>query len=159
MPQPNLDRMIKLADEFFETKNDPLQISVSEETMVLLRKIHPNTISEISTEDGPIAWLLIIPTTQTLMKLFLAKKISEQNLLYDTPLNARYEALYLCSALVLPEHRGKGLAKRLALTSIRAVIEQHPIKQLFYWGFSPEGDRLASSIARDLGLPLGKRPD
>ena len=159
MYQDNLERMIKLADEFFETKNDPTQISVTEQTMALLKKIHPSTMSEISTEKGPIAWILLIPTTHELMQKFITKAINEQDLLRDTPLGGTYDAIYLCSALVLPEHRGKGLAKRLASDAIKSIAAEHPIRQLFYWGFSIEGEKLASAIAGEFHLPLHKRPD
>ena len=33
MGNKNLKRMIKLADEFFEAKSDPMQISVNDDTM------------------------------------------------------------------------------------------------------------------------------
>jgi hypothetical protein len=149
--------MIKLAEEFFETKNDPEQISVSEEIMNRLHELHPSTMSEKKNENGPIAWVLVIPTTHQLMEEFIAKKINEKELLEKTPAGSEYDALYLCSALVLPEERGKGLAKNLIIDAIRSIQKQHPIKTLFYWSFSPEGKGLAMSVAREIGLPLRER--
>lgn len=155
----NLERMIKLADEFFEAKNDPKQISINRETTTRLKKIHPSTMSELRSKKGPIAWALIIPTTRDLMERFIAKQINEQDLLFETPLRKKYDALYLCSALVLPEHRRRGLARRLILKSIRSILKQHPIKFFFYWGFSVAGRKLAASVAREFNLPLYKRLD
>ena len=157
MPQTNFEKMIALADEFFDVKNDPDQIAVTEEVISRLRRIHPATMGEVGEEGGPVAWMLVIPTTHALMEQFIRKEISERQLLDLTPLHARYEALYLCSALVLPEHRGKGLAKGLAIGAIRAIQRDHHIRELFYWGFSREGARLAESIAREAGLPLFNR--
>jgi GNAT superfamily N-acetyltransferase len=157
MAKENLDRMIKLADEFFETKNDPAQISVTAENMKILWKIHPNTMTEKKDKNGPIAWVLLIPTTLDLMKKFITNKINERELLDNTPRRGKYEAIYLCSALVLPEHRGKGLAKRLISKSIKSIQKQHPIKYLFYWSFSAEGKKLAASVAKELDLPLHQR--
>ena len=157
MPDPNLERMIQLAEEFFDVKNDPDQIAVDEETRARLLAIHPNTMSEVRNEDGPIVWILVIPTTTGVMEQFLIKKINEQQILQLTPPGGSYEAVYLCSALVLPEHRGKGLAKQSAVRAIREIQKQHSIKNLFAWTFSPEGEGLAISIAKDLGLPLRKR--
>jgi ribosomal protein S18 acetylase RimI-like enzyme len=154
----NLQRMIQLADEFFETKNDPDQISVNEEVMSMLQKIHPSTLSEKKDENGPIAWILVLPTTLRLMEEFVAERINERELLEKTPIGASYDAVYLCSALVLPEHRGKGLARSLAVDAVRSIRRDHPIMNLFYWPFSIEGDMLANSIARELNLPLRKRP-
>ena len=126
MPENNLDRMIALAEEFFGTRSDPEQISVNEEVMERLHAIHPNTLSEQRNENGPIAWILLIPTVSDVMQQFIEKKITEKELLDRTldesshrPLGETYDALYLCSALVLPEERGKGIAKRLATKAIK----------------------------------------
>lgn len=154
MPEDNLKRMIALAEEFFDVKNDPDQISVDEETRARLLAIHPNTMTEVRNDDGPIVWVLVIPTTTDVMGQFLGKKINEQQILEKTPPGGKYEAVYLCSALVLPEHRGKGMAKRSAVQAVREIQKQHCIKELFAWTFSPEGEGLAVSIAGELGLPL-----
>ena len=159
MPDENLKRMIALAEEFFDVKNDPDQISVDEETRTRLLAIHPNTMTEVRNDDGPIVWILVIPTTTDVMEQFLARQINEQQLLQKTPPDGRYEAVYLCSALVLPEHRGKGMAKRAAVQAVREIQKQHPIKNLFAWTFSVEGERLAVSIAGELALPLRLRGD
>ncbi|MCX6134403.1 MAG: hypothetical protein NTU47_11375 [Ignavibacteriales bacterium] len=153
----NLQRMILLAEEFFETKNDPGQISVTEEVMSTLRKIHPSTLAEKRNDDGPIAWILVLPTTLRLMKEFIAEQINERELLEKTPVGAKYEAVYLCSALVLPEHRGKGLARGLTIQAVKSIQNDHPIQYLFCWPFSNEGKKLADSVAGLLGLSLRSR--
>jgi len=151
--------MIKLAEEFFDTKNDPTQISITPATIEKLRRIHPNTLTEKSHRNGPVAWFIVIPTTRDLMDKFITKEISEQELLECTPLRRKYDALYLCSALVLPEYRGRGVAKDLISTTIQSIQKQHPIQYLFYWAFSVQGKRLANRIAEEFSLPLYKRPD
>jgi len=155
----NFERMIRLAEEFFETKNDPAQISVTEQVMDHLHKLHPATLSEFDDGNGPVVWILLIPTTMPLMERFIAREISEKKLLDLTPLAVPYEAIYLCSALVLPEYRGKGLAKRIASGAIRSITKDHPISSLFYWAFSREGAGLAESLAKETGLPLLMRPE
>jgi GNAT superfamily N-acetyltransferase len=156
-PQENLKRMIKLAEEFFGTRNDPEQISISGKVINKLRKIHPSTMTEKKMKEGPIAWILVIPTTQVLMKQFIQKQINERELLDKTPFRENYDAVYLCSALVLPEYRRKGLAKNLAIKAIKSIKKQYPINALFYWAFSTEGKKLAASIAKELSLPLYER--
>jgi GNAT superfamily N-acetyltransferase len=91
------------------------------------------------------------------MRQFIKKEINEQELLNKTPLRVKYDAIYLCSALVLPEFRGKGLAKRLMCKAVKSIMKQHPIKALFYWAFSVAGKRLANSAAKECNLPLFKR--
>ncbi len=169
----NLERMIELAEKTFATRKDPRQISVTEEVMERLRRIHPATLTEQDDGNGPVAWVLVLPTTHDLMVRFIAKQTNEQELLEetlrprkkhrgrqaqgDTPFQGKYDALYLCSALVLPEYRGKGLAKRLICAAIKSIQADHPIKYLFYWAFSVEGKRLAEAVAKEIGLPLLKR--
>jgi len=91
------------------------------------------------------------------MKQFIKKKITEQELLTQTPLRIKYETIYLCSALVLHEHRGKGLAKQLLVKALTSIQKQHPIESLFCWAFSPAGKRLSASVAQEIRLPLFQR--
>jgi ribosomal protein S18 acetylase RimI-like enzyme len=155
----NLERMIALADKFFGAKNDPEQLAVDEQVMRKLKELHPATLGELTEGDGPVAWLLVVPTTRLLMERFLMKEIGERALLRLTDPRGPFDALYLCSALVLPEYRGKGVAKNLTMQAIRAIQRDHPIEQLFYWAFSVEGTRLAQTVAGEAGLPLFRRED
>lgn len=157
MVQDNYERMIQLVTESFDMRNDPDQISVSPEEQKKLSSIHPSTLSEMANDDGPIVWILLIPTTQTIMERFLAKKISEKQLLDLTRVGDTYESVYLCSASVLPEFRRRGYAKEIALNAIMDIQKYHPIKSLYYWPFSDEGKVLARSLARALDLQLFER--
>jgi ribosomal protein S18 acetylase RimI-like enzyme len=159
MTGDNLEKMIRLADAFFEAKRDPDQISVNEKEREKLSRIHPATLTQETDENGPIAWILVIPTTGRVMEQFVCRRISERELLEQTPVGEKYDALYLCSALVLPEYRGKGIARRLTADAVRSIQRDHPIRELFYWSFSPEGTRLAKSVAGTLLLPLRERTD
>lgn len=159
MALSNFERMIQLAESFFASRNDPDQLSVDEEVIEKLRRIHPSTLSEYIDGNGPVAWILGFPTTTELMNLFLDKKISEKQLFESTPVGVSYEAIYLCSALVLEEYRRKGIARKLSLEAIENIRKDHPIKALFVWAFSKEGESLAEKMAGLTGLPLKKRID
>jgi N-acetylglutamate synthase-like GNAT family acetyltransferase len=91
------------------------------------------------------------------MNRFLANEISEKELYELTPLKAKYDAIYLCSALVLDEYRRKGITKQLALKAIEKMCKKHTLQAVFVWAFSPEGDKAAERIAQLAGLPLYKR--
>jgi hypothetical protein len=157
MSPTNFERMIQLAEEVFAVKNDPNQLDVNEEVIERLQRIHPATVSEFDDGNGPVAWILLLPTTLDLMNRFLENTISEKELFDLTPLDTPYEAVYLCSALVLEEYRKKGIAKRLALQAIENIRKDHPLKSLFVWPFSKEGDLGSEAIARLTSLPLRKR--
>jgi GNAT superfamily N-acetyltransferase len=119
--------------------------------------MHPSTVSEELDSNGPVAWVLVIPTTTALMNRFLDGKITEKELFDLTPLDASYEALYLCSALVLEEYRRIGITKRLVLSAIQNIRAVHPLNALFVWPFTEDGNAAAEAIARLVGLPLFRR--
>lgn len=146
--------MIELAEKSFDARNDPQQLDVNEKVLKQLEKLHPATLSEYDDGKGPVVWILLIPTTEKLMQEFLSGKIGETQLLNQTPLNAKYDTIYLCSAMVLDEYRGKGIAKKLTLEAIEAISKDHPVKTLFVWPFSKEGRGLAESIAKASGKKL-----
>jgi predicted GNAT family acetyltransferase len=157
MSKSNFERMIELSEEVFSSRTDPDQLNVNEKVMEHLQLIHPDTISEYDDGNGPICWILCIPTTLNLMYQFINKEISERELYELTPLNINYEAIYMCSALLLEEFRGKGIAQNLAIKAIESIQKDHSIQALFYWAFSKEGEKLSEKLSSLMELPLYKR--
>lgn len=155
--EPKLRRLIALAESFFDVANDPDQLAVDEAVLGRLRALHPATVGEAADADGPHAWTLVIPATREVMEPFLAGALSERQLFEATHPGDPFDAVYLCSALVLPEYRGAGIAKGLLCASIRAIRRDHPISVLCFWPFSPEGEHLAAAVAAEVGLPLAAR--
>jgi hypothetical protein len=153
-PKPNYSRMLNLIDEVFATRNDAQQIQVTSNQMKKLHQIHPKCLTEFANEHGPLIWVLIIPTTTLIMEDFLEGKISEKILLENTPIGVPYDAIYLCSATTLPEERAKGKTKRLCIDAIKEIQLTNPIKKLFVWPFTKEGEALAKSIANASSLNL-----
>jgi hypothetical protein len=152
--KPNFNRMMQLIDEVFATRNDPEQLQVTQQQLKKLEQIHPATLSEISDDNGPLIWVLLIPTTKKVMNEFISGNISETELLKRTNPGEQYESIYLCSATTLPEYRGKGKTKELCLHAINAIRKDHPIKYLYVWPFTKEGSQLAESLAKECGLAL-----
>jgi len=157
MSKTNFERLIELSDEVFSSRTDPDQLNVNENVMEHLQLIHPDTISEYDEGNGPVCWVLCIPTTLDLMNQFINKEISERELYELTPLKAKYEAIYMCSALLLEEFRGKGIAQRIGMKAIENIMVDHSIKALFFWSFSKEGEKLAQKVSGLMNLPLYKR--
>ncbi len=152
--QPNLKRLLELVDAIFETRNDPSQIGFSEEDMAKMNKLHPDCLQESSTHEGPIAWISIIPTSRALMNQFVETAISERELFDRTTASTPKETVYLCSAIVLPEHRRQGVAFNLSVAAIHAMQKDFSITDAFVWPFSEEGEALAVTIADACGLVL-----
>lgn len=157
MALSNYERMIKLADEVFETKDDPNQLDVNEDVIEDLLQIHPATVSEYDNGEGPIAWVLLIPTTIELMNQFIHCEISEKQLFELTKKEKIFNTIYLCSAMVLEEYRKNGIAKNLVLDAIEMIRQDHSITALFVWSFSKEGDLGAETISTITSIPLYKR--
>ncbi len=155
----NLERLIKLAEDTFAIKSDPRQLNVDQKVIERLERIHPSTLAEYDEGEGPVAWLLVIPTTDELMQKFITDEITEKELFELTPTDSTYDALYLCSALVLEEYRRQGIVKDLALRAIHDIMKDHPIKSMFVWAFTSEGDSAAENIAMTVGLPLYKKEE
>jgi len=80
MTLSNFERLLQLAEEVFAVKSDPSQLDVNPEVLERLQQMHPATVSAFDDGNGPIAWVLIIPTTLDLMKRFLDNQISEKEL-------------------------------------------------------------------------------
>lgn len=151
------ERMIRLAEDSFHASEDPSVVNVTDELILRLRRMHPATVGEECDESGPIAWVLLLPTTGTLIGRFLEKEITERQLFAFTPDGNQYDVLYMSSALVLPEHRRCGIARRLIVDAVTAIRRDQPIRTLAYWPFSLEGKVLAESVARECNLPLYER--
>jgi len=158
-PKPNFNRMLQLIDEVFATRNDPDQLQVTQQQLKKLQKIHPATLTEKAGKDGPVIWILIIPTTKKIMEQFIKHEISEKTLLEKTKPGDIYDCIYLCSATTLPEARGKGETKKLCLEAIKKICKDHPITTLFVWPFTKEGGKLAQTVAKESKLWLLKREE
>jgi len=154
MPMSNYERLIRLAEKVFDARHDPNQLDVDEKIIERILRLHPASVNQFDDGNGPVAWMLVIPTTLDIMNQFLDSKIGEKQLLDLTPVDAKFEALYLCSALVLEEYRSKGIATRLAVEAITAIQKDHPLKTIFVWPFTKEGEKLAEKISKSVSLPL-----
>jgi ribosomal protein S18 acetylase RimI-like enzyme len=147
-----LERMIALANEFFETKNDPEQLDVNEEVMGQLYSLHPSTINEYVVDGGPVCWILLIPSSIQTMDAFLSGKIGEKEILKQSLAEKKFEAIYLCSALVLPEFRKQGIAHKLSYDAIQNMKKNFQVKHLYAWPFSEDGEKLAQKISKEVGI-------
>lgn len=153
----NHERLLQLAEDAFAMRSDPAQLQVDEHVLEHLRQLHPATVCEANDAHGPIAWVLLVPTTTELMQAFVSGRITEQELVDRTPMAGPYHAVYLCSGLVLPEHQRQGLATRMTLEALEQMRRDHPIEALFVWTFSDAGRASAQAIAKAAGLPLHER--
>jgi len=157
MALSNYERLLQLAAEVFAVKDDPSQLDVDDAVIERLQRMHPATLKAHDTGNGPVAWVLLIPTTLDLMQQFVEGAINERQLFDLTPDQGPYQAVYLCSALVLYEYRRQGITRSLALQAIAHIRQSNPVEALFVWPFSSAGNAASVAIAAEAGLTLYKR--
>jgi hypothetical protein len=152
--QPNLIRLLNLVDEVFKNRNDSTQIAFSEEDMEKMQSLHAACLQEAANTDGPISWVSVFPTSLELMNQFVIGEINERELFDSTNEHTLQQAIYLCSAIVLPEFRRADIAFDLSVKAIHAMQQDGQIEAAFVWPFSHEGEALAQKVASSCGLPL-----
>ncbi|NCX95290.1 MAG: hypothetical protein EBX41_02570 [Chitinophagia bacterium] len=156
-PKTNFEQMMDVVNSVFDYENDRSQLDVTDEVIERILALHPAAAIEKHDANGPTVWILLIPVSKFTMNRFLDKKINEQELFDQTAPGGAFHAIYLCSAVVLPSYRRKGIAMQLTVDAINQITAQHPVAALFYWKMSEEGKMLAEKIAVSVGLPLFER--
>jgi hypothetical protein len=151
----------KIAEAYFKTHEDPEQAQITEERAAWIRKEFPECLNLMKSENKVIGVTFVLPCTNELMNQFLSKEINEEDLFVQIQNKMNYdnlETIYLCSAIVIPEFRRKGLALQGTIKSIEKILEKRNIRPtLFYWAYSKEGLSLAKRVAKALNLECKKR--
>ena len=147
-------KTIKIAESFFGTQHDPEQIPINKESHEKLLSLNKNSVLyELDEKGEPVSWVIVIPTTEILMKDFLSSKINEKELFDMTKPGEKYDSLYFCSAFTVPEFRNKGLALKLAESAIRKISGDRSMN-IFSWAYSPEGTGLIKKLEDKLGVKI-----
>ena len=89
--------------------------------------------------------MIVFPTSISLMRKFVAGKITERRMFELTKKSGQPGALYLYTALTTPRHRRKGYAIGLLQAAVNEMSKERKMK-LFAWAFSKEGDALIKGI-------------
>jgi hypothetical protein len=145
--------MLSLAEEFFQTQKNPDLIPVNQDVFRVLRRLHDATVLFRVEEGELVSWVVSVPTQTALMHQFMHSEITERELLERTVVQEQYEALYLCSAFTLAEHRRKGYVLSLFAEALRQ-IPLVPGAPLFAWPISMEGKMIAEKLHRLLPRPV-----
>ena len=64
-----------------------------------------------------------------------------------------YEALYLCAAITIPEHRKKGYASSLMIEVINSIPHNKGVK-LFAWPYSKDGEEVIKKLSNLLKVDI-----
>ena len=148
----------KMLEEYFKSENDVEQAPISKENIIWVHKNMPNCANVIKYDNKIIGSTFVVPCNRKLMEKFLSGKINENQLfeMIKKELNlSNFDSIYLASAFIKQEFRGRGLAVKGFVKSIKKLIGNKKVKPtLFYWGYSVEGKKLARKVAEITGLEL-----
>ena len=153
MDEKILDKIMRIAEKFFDTATDPTQMPISKESLDKLQRLHPDTFAYKLENGEPVSWIVVLPTTKKLAEEFLSGKINERELLDMTEPQEKYEALYLCSAFTVPGSRRKGYAEELIKKSL-ASMPLIPGALFFAWPFSEEGRVMIEKMEKELDVQI-----
>lgn len=151
-------KLLQILEGCFGTHSDPEQMAINESAGFWIKTTIPECSKIIKCGDEIVGSSFVFPTGLDLMNDFLANRINEaqlaqktqsQNIQYDT-----MEAIYLCSAFIVPAHRGKNLSVESIVKSIQEIMPKNKPLPLFYWPYSLAGEAVASKVAAILNLPL-----
>ncbi len=145
--------MNKIAEEIFDTAVNPEQIPINDESRKKLDALTPYWLTYKLEGGEPISWVIVIPTTKDLMTKFLAKEITEKELMNLTRQGSIFDALYLCSAITVPEHRGQGLA----ISLLKEAINNFHLGEgfaLFAWPTTEDGFKIVNRLEADLNKKI-----
>ena len=141
--------MMNAAKEFFGTEQDPEQIPITKKSLKKLLLLDKNAFHyEKDKEENIVGWVVLVPTNKKLAKYFIEGRINEKELFDKTKPQKKYDAIYLCSAIVLPKYRRQGYALKMMKDSLEKIPHEKD-SLLFYWPFSNEG-RLAVQKAEKI---------
>jgi hypothetical protein len=158
----NRDELIQkemaVAEAIFGTESDPDQIPINLDSVEKLDKLCKGWLeTRLNDENEPVSWVLVFPTQKDVAIRFIKKEITERQILDLTLPAEHYDAVYLASAITLPEQRGKGYASELLLKAINNM----PVSKdalLFAWPWSEDGEALLSKFStvqgKEIQVPL-----
>lgn len=153
MNEKILNKIMRVAEEFFGTASDPEQMPISRESLDKLQSLHPNTFLYKLKSGEPVSWVVVLPTSKKLAEEFLSGEINERELLGMTEPQEKYEALYLCSAFTVPGERRKGYAAEMIMKAIKNISLTHDAL-FFAWPFSEEGRMAVKKLETELGAKI-----
>ncbi|MGQ3685658.1 MAG: hypothetical protein ACUBOA_11735 [Candidatus Loosdrechtia sp.] len=153
MDEKTLEKMLEITERFFRTANDPNQMPISKKSFCKLLELHPKTVIYKIENGEPISWVVVLPTSDELAEKFLKGEINERELLDMTQPQEQYEALYLCAAFTVPEHRRRGYVIRMLEEAIDSIPHTANVK-LFSWPYSKEGRLVVEKLSKVMGVDI-----
>ncbi len=149
-----IKKQMKIAEGIFGTESDPDQMPINNEARKKLDSLCSGWLETEFDEAGePISWAVVMPTQRAVAEKFLAKEINEKDILDMTEPADIYDAVYLVSVITVPEHRGKGLGKKVVERAM-ANMPATPDALYFSWPTTPEGEGMFAKYGTFLGKEI-----
>lgn len=156
MDEDIFTKMDSIAERVFGMANDPDQIPVSQETDDKLLKLHPKSFVFKEENGEPISWVVVVPTSIELANRFLGGEITEREMFALSEPQKEYGALYLCSAITVPEKQRRGYAVELFKEAIAGIPHVVDVK-IFAWPISEKGELLLQRLEKELAITIERK--
>jgi GNAT superfamily N-acetyltransferase len=151
-------RHAKQVESFFGTVGDANQVPITINTCRKLVAMHPHSLIYAVDDRGNVfGSICVIPTTKELSRRFVRGVITEKELFDQTPVQAHYGALYLCSIFVVPAYQGKGYAQALVRRAAELLQPDFASADLFSWTVTGKGKRLVKGMEKKYGRKINLR--
>ena len=158
----DIDESSELAERFFNMASKPDEIPASEENKKFILEKIPDCDNVIKSDGKIIEFTFVVPCNKSIMNRFLSNDLTEKELFEEVKLKINYDnfdTIYLCSSFIEKGYRGRGLAVKGRIMSIKTRIGNRKINPiLFSWPQTKEGEKSVRRTASVLGLELKIKP-
>lgn len=151
----------RMSEKYFQTTNDSEQLPITENS-VWFRKNFPESLNIIKNGKEVVGVTFLFLSDQTHMKLFLNKKISENELTEYFKKNyktKKFNQVYLSGAFIKTRYRGSNIAVISLVKQLEKLKKTVKYNTLFYWAYSPEGRAVAQKVAKRMHMKIYSRKD
>jgi len=142
-----------------ETGDDPWLFLVHQVSYEFCTKQFPNSLTLVKNKETAVGFSLLLPCTTSLMKDFLELNITETQMFYkvrDTLTREDVDAVYFCICFLRKAFRNRGILFPSTQLQVQRIMQQskHKVFETFSWSFSDQGNKLATAVAKSLGLSI-----
>ena len=154
----DLEETGRIAEEFFQTHEDPDQMEVSDAASEWITKRGKDYFNVIKDGAEVTGFTFSMPCTRENAEDFVTKRINERELFEKIRvMNVKFppEAIYLCSFFMKEKYRRKGLITMAILKTLNRVTQKlRYTAEVFSWAYTSEGLAAIKKIEKITGIPV-----
>jgi len=146
----------RISESFFRTKNDEAQMKSDYKLFLHISKLFPEFIEVITDREKVVGSSIFLPCTKSLEKLFLAKKITEAQLVNRILKKVNYknfDCIYWAESSIIKKFQHHEL---FFITTENVLKKISYIKRkklpVFFWAWSKQGWGVGTVVFKELKI-------